>query len=175
VSAPADRYLAAHHEAGHAVAAQKRCGYVTEIYIDPFEGHTGHDSDPSDLAFIIYAGPWAHVRARCTEATFDRVRPEMQGNYADHHDYEKAVGGNVAAVEQADFARLKAHDGLLDWSEVPRAPVTQPDPAWDSELERLWPDIQELATQLLAAEPEIPFGGGPPLKREAPNYWRRQR
>ena len=52
-----ERYVTACHEAGHAVAAVRRGGWVNEIDISD-KGHTCTEHEPADKAFIVYAGPW---------------------------------------------------------------------------------------------------------------------
>jgi hypothetical protein len=56
-------HLTAYHEAGHAVAANRRGRTVFEILVDFPGGFTRHQEAGSDYAFIIYAVPWAQARA----------------------------------------------------------------------------------------------------------------
>lgn len=62
------RVITAHHEAGHAVAAEMRGdGEVRALAIEPTDqylGKTWFRAKPADLAFVTFAGPWAEARCR---------------------------------------------------------------------------------------------------------------
>jgi hypothetical protein len=73
---PDERYLTAHHEAGHAVAALLRGAELTSITIDPTPeraGYTGFRGKRWDSQFFTYAGPWAEARSQWTEDSLDGV------------------------------------------------------------------------------------------------------
>jgi hypothetical protein len=81
---PDDRYLTAHHEAGHAVAALVcRGGKLISITIDPPPKHPEYAGDtnvkverPPDLHFAVYAGPWAEARSQWTRDNLDSLDDE---------------------------------------------------------------------------------------------------
>ena len=68
-SSDRQRYLTAHHEAGHAVATLMRGrGELVSVTIDPTDdylGRTSHRGNPwgDDALFVTFAGPWAEAYA----------------------------------------------------------------------------------------------------------------
>lgn len=170
-------YFTAYHEAGHAVAAAK-CpdGHVDEIdirntpFVETERGGTKHDHRPEDQAFIIYAGPWAHARAKWPGETIDldRVLAVLRWNADDWTAFQQVHGHEVSANDLMQF-QIAATDGGI------APPEYWPNMTWHEEaaevLVRAWPEIQELAEKMLAGEREIVLSNGQRLVREPPNIW----
>ena len=180
-----DVFLAAHHEAGHAVAATRRGYAVTEIVIDPERGFTEYAAIPhgDDHAFIVYAGPWAHARALWMSPTADsdardedgvrfsdRVAAQMQNNIADWKTYEGIMpDGDPAAVDAAASVRTQALHGEL-FDAVVQKDIAQPNAEWNAELASAWTDIQDLSRHLIAGDDVIQVGTST-LHSIGTKYW----
>lgn len=183
-------YLTAHHEAGHAVAALRRKRAVYEMYVVFPDGFTRHEKLDADYAFVLYAGPWAQARAdrahrgflrRCflwPGRCFARHVAIMFGhNYDDWRAYEEEMDGNVDVVLAYDLAKTRAyHEQGMRRYDIP-ATITPPNKEWDRELAKVWPEIQKLATQILAAdehEQAITLSDGTTLDSLTSMHWLRQ-
>lgn len=159
------RYLAAHHEAGHAEAAVILGGWVSEIYVHYEYGYTRHDGD-SDRRMVYYAGSWAEVRALREMQEMDRSGLDAAGR-----DFKRQVLALLAQKNGSDWVRYERechHDvrelvGKANWAYLNDLPfdesiVTVPDETWDDELEELWPKIKHLAYRLYRDEQVINVG-----------------
>lgn len=160
-------YLAYFHEAGHAVAARSRNRPVNEIYIHPEKGYTRHGDDTVEYdgdshQFIVWAGPWAELRAcwvlqgRDKISTedhslfVDEVRSLLRKNSSDWLEYHRAMG-------RMDLTEVDALDALVAYnnSEAVSSDDCEPDEQWDRLLDDMWLDINNLATSLIADTPNI--------------------
>ena len=142
----------AHHEAGHAVAAVARGGYLVEIFLgevdwttdggDDVPGHTRHQTKPVNAPFVTYAGPWATAKWTVE-------------NDPDVDDFDNAL--EYAWDDAADGDALKyggAVDQLNEFAQ--QLGLGWVGAAWEAdwhwELEELWPVICEIAALLLRGE-----------------------
>jgi hypothetical protein len=180
-----DRRGAAHHEAGHAVAANTRGREVYEIWIHPMDGHTTfQETVGENFAFIVYGGPWAQARYLCTREMLDadglppadRAAEMVTLNRGDWIALEEATGGDVDTVKTyldlREMALLREYDGVADEEPAPaasdRTAAAQPatptlGPTWNREMGEAWPEVEVLAASLLAQERAISIGPGAPL------------
>ena len=144
------RPAAAHHEAGHAVAAVSRGGSrLTAVTLDPDrhgEGLTRSRHKPVDDAFITYAGPWAEAR----HAWHQDLQTGAADQDFDFGDYLFAViidQPDDAAVILAAEREEEKFRALLHPEDRER--VTPQRVVWGQELEQKWPVIQAVAARLL--------------------------
>lgn len=148
--------LAAHHRAGHAVAAALRGStYECPLPIDPDGpqqlGSAGNQVNPADLAFVAAAGLWAQARALWgdqpvagTDAEGRRFELYLDDVYA------SGVGTDAVAHVEAHFERLStAGLGREALQELRLATESR----WRSELEQTWPVVRMIAERLMAGEP----------------------
>jgi len=168
-----DAYVTACHEAGHVNACELRGVKVGRVYINTYDGRTDFETSGCvDYAFIVYAGPWAEARAGWTEPTIDDAVLDATGrsfaahvaaafsfNTSDWVEYEQEMGGDFSAVSNAGLAEMFGWE--FEW---PR--MTPPEPTWPAELEARWPEIQELATRMLACDRVLQVGTNEPLVRQ---------
>lgn len=134
----------AHHEAGHAVAAVHRGGYVQEVRLagdGPDDiGFVKHWSSPANAPFVTFAGPWAEAR---WEVMTD---PDT--------DMENAL--DIAWDENSDGDTMKYTDIIAQLQESADALGLGPIGAawendWCDELEEdLWLWIRSVAADLLS-------------------------
>ena len=152
-----ERYIAACHEAGHAMAACMRGVPITGLWLGP-DGEAEiriKNGSGTEYAFIAFAGPWAEVRAQWTKSCRNDDAVDDDGRcFADHlavafcHnqkdslDYHREVEGDIRAAIDASAAAMFFPD------EIP--PRITPPGNWDAELEARWPEIQEWAATMLA-------------------------
>jgi hypothetical protein len=175
-----EHHLTAHHEAGHAVAADRCRREVFEILIDFPGGFTRHQEAGGDYAFILYAGPWAQARAQWTKETIDTGTRDDDGHSFEEHvkamfgsnpddwcKYEHEKGGDCSTIAAYQAEETEAYEKGELYRFAP-APITTPDREWDTLLENAWTTIKDVATRMLAAEPEITLGDGEPLERAEP-------
>lgn len=132
----------AFHEAGHAVAAVARGGWVQEIRLAGDEegdiGYVKHWSSPKSAAFVTYAGVWS-------EAKWDTITdPDT--------DMDQAL--DLAWAENGDGDTDKYH-GIVDQLQesADELGLGSVGCAWENdwhdELDELWPWIRTVAAQLL--------------------------
>jgi hypothetical protein len=135
------RYIAAVHEAGHAVAAITRGIEVALIVLmdETTEGRTTTGGRtvlkaPAD-AFTIHAGPWAQARAGWPMPSLD----DQDDDGAIFDDY--VVGALLSEIDygDSDLERYRAAGG---------GDIDQ-ERQWSIELQRLWPVIRALADRLM--------------------------
>lgn len=118
------------HEAGHAVAAVSQ-GAVLRAFVVPFDDFTGEAPDHPYVSYSIgghcplatYAGMWADVTYRMDTADEGMLFEDHMDLVADENDYPTG-----------DTARLR------DLGIDPCSPPAD----WLTELERLWPVIQQV-------------------------------
>lgn len=194
-----ERHGAAHHEAGHAVAALKRGREIHEICIHPVDGHTAFQEtvDDEDFAFIVHGGPWAQARYLQATDVSDkvglpsprRVAEMFAFNRSDWLALEEATGGDVEAVrtyldhvERASLERFYevGDDEVCDSPGVsdPQRPALSLNPAWSDEMDQAWPEVQDLVAMLLGLDREIRVGLGEPLVllglMDGHGFWRQK-
>lgn len=139
----------AHHEAGHAVAAVARDGYVTRIHLghvdwttdDPSgdrNGETHHASTPRNQPFVTFAGPWA-------EARWEMARdPQLQLRTALELAWDANGDGDQAKYD-AVVERLQATAEALGLAPIGAAWESD----WCEELDELWPAVVAVAQLLI--------------------------
>lgn len=128
-----ERILAAHHEAGHAVAAVMRGGStLTTVTLSARhgEGITWANHKPADLAFFAWAGPWAEARHQ-----WDRESPA--GEDDDGATLDDYITG-VLLTQPGDMAVVVAEEDALTerlGADLARADLVNA----DSDIETAWP------------------------------------
>jgi hypothetical protein len=144
------RYLTAHHEAGHGVAAVMRgAGELRSITIEPtteYEGYTGFRSKPCDRAFVTYAGPWAEARAQWPLRGL--VGEDDDG--CTFGDYLTAAWRQNQHGDLADYERFRETDAALLGHDADLNLIDITEEIWSAELEREWPVIKQVAGWLLS-------------------------
>lgn len=178
--------VVAHHEAGHAWAAASKGRNVFEIDIthkDDFnpEAETRTDiesPDEADYAFLAYAGPWAEATFFVGGPPFPDIdtvwRYVCLNSYTDWPMIQKSLGRSD--LRGADS--LSAY--MYGLGDDPRTPAEQLLPAlttrrdWHDQLEALWPNIGELAQDMLDGAAELHLTSNNVLVRITPTIWRRQ-
>lgn len=180
-----DRRGAAHHEAGHAVAAHRSGREVYEIWIHPADGHTTFQETVGEtFAFIVYGGPWAQARYLCIPEMLysddlppaDRVAEMLTANRSDWIAFEEATGGDANAVktylDESELALLDQYYGVADDERAsatsgptaaPQPPLPDLDPNWNREMGGAWREVEALAASLLAGEQTVRIGKDAPL------------
>lgn len=146
-----ERAIAAHHEAGHAVAATMRGGStLTSVELSEVhgEGITWHNGHTWDFAFIAYAGMWA-------EARLSWPRAEPTGEDGDGLTFDDYVTG-VYLTQPDDAAIVSARqDELRSYGLDPerlREAIRGDEITWGRELEHVWPVVCQVARMLLDGE-----------------------
>lgn len=151
------RPVAAHHEAGHAVAAVMRGGYFTQCTVDPPETHVL----AWDRPFCFFAGMWAQARYSWAQRDDDDDDPGDDESTSFEAYLTAVYAGNL----DGDVAELELCDAEDEWraEEIAEAAgVTVDDVrdrrerAWVRDLERVWPAIQRVAGMLLAGQAVTP-------------------
>jgi hypothetical protein len=165
---PDERYLTAHHEAGHAAAALM-CddGELTRITIEPtsdYMGYTGYRVRPWDDQFATYAGPWAEARAQWTGD--DDLYDDDEGCDFDYRvwaAFNRSRDGDLEKYQQLE-------SGVTDGGMVFGAPtevlaqllgvstadfVYRREQEWSDKLNQYWLVICEVAELLLAGCEDI--------------------
>ena len=143
-------------------------GYVKYINLSGLEPETCTDVKCANEAFMILAGPWtqANWEGNCT---LDRIVAIFQTqSYWDWPRYEEALDPRRAAEMDVRGAARDAEAADLLGRPVPKnpPPVSPPDPGWDAELRRAWPQIEHLAQSLLNPElQQIELSNGQRLTR----------
>jgi hypothetical protein len=152
-----NRDVTAYHEAGHARAAA-RCGATVnriDISCDDLHfnylGNTEVDIDPAHEAFYAYAGPWVSARLLYgpeESVDIDRVMYYLRGSTADWPIFQKAMGRNDITDHAANEAyKVWTFGGDPPPGEVrPDADVAK---GWHRDLADEWPDIEDLARNLV--------------------------
>ena len=128
------RWIAAHHEAGHAVAAVMRGGStLTSVTLSETEhghGSTWARQHQWDTGFLTYGGPWAEARCKWGDRPLD-------GEDEDGATFPDAVTG-VFLEQPSDAA------ALIVWTQsqtdigITREMLRQSDEVWQMELEQVW-------------------------------------
>lgn len=148
------RALAAHHEAGHAVAGCLRGSILRSIALGEVDGDglTVHRGPCWDDPFVSFAGPWAEARY----IWGDRPADEENEDYLVFADH---LFGIFLGAGAEDWAVLQAHfDGYAGLATMLPPQVTAGDlvrlteQVWARELQAVWPAIETVATRLLAGE-----------------------
>ncbi|CAM3829609.1 M50 family metallopeptidase [Tsukamurella strandjordii] len=145
--------LAAHHEAGHAMAAVMRGGSslrAASIDLDrPGHGLTRFRSAQWDFGFIAYAGPWAEARFKWGDRPLDERDEDdcefsgyVVGVLVNQPDDATAWRSWLHAPEQESLRKALADQGMTFAPEV----------GWERDLEAVWTQIQALATRIHARE-----------------------
>lgn len=145
--------VAAHHEAGHAMAAVMRGGSsLRGVTIDvdrPGHGLTLHRTAPWDNGFVAYAGPWAEARYLWGSGPLDE-RDDDGCTFSDcvvgvllHQPGDAAMWGAWLHEPAQENARQAMADVGMTFA---------PEEVWDRELELVWPEIQTLAQRIRAGE-----------------------
>lgn len=143
----------AHHEAGHAVAAVARGGYLLEIVLGQADwsnddldadtpGYTSHRTEPENAPFVTFAGPWATAMWMVeNDPDVDSFDDAMEYAWDDSVDGDTAKYGGLVDQLNDEAHRLGlGHVGAL-WEDE-----------WCGELEELWPVIRAVAAMLLRGE-----------------------
>lgn len=165
----AERRLAARHEAGHATAATMRGGAsptsVTISAEHPGSGLTVFRHLPWDHAFVAYAGPWAEARADWPLDTSDGLLDAEGSLFAD-----RVMGVLLQQPEDAEVVyayeqELAANAALMGVDRLALTPISV---VWDTELERAWPRVKELASRL-EAEASTTRASSQPVRVGGPN------
>ncbi|OPX11993.1 hypothetical protein [Mycobacterium sp. AT1] len=165
------RIRAAFHEAGHAVAALRRGGYVTYINLtDPVKQlqETSTDIQTADRAFMTWAGPWTQARWEGNPTMQRAIEILQTQSFFDWKFYEKQFGNDVDAW--ADAAEEAQNSG----QPMPenRPPVTPPLPGWFPVLDQAWPEIEQLANKLIRRKQRIELSNGRVLEKDGLyNQW----
>lgn len=144
----AARVLAAHHEAGHAVAACMRgSSRLTAATLGAVHGQglTTHHSKPTDGGFIAWAGPWAEARSGWPEGLPLDVEDEDGTTFPDH-----IVGVLLAQPDDAQIVRQH-------WQEIRSLGIEPSDGVWLREMEAVLPVVRVVAERLLRGE-EVTHG-----------------
>lgn len=129
------RNITGYHEAGHAVAAVLRGGWVEGISIEPDAtlkhggiAHLGHLRE--DYAFVAFAGPWAGTWFQWLGERVDETGCERYG------------------FTFTDRLRFNLRQNLNDQRHCRNTPWRKR-MTWISELETRWPVIETVAGLLL--------------------------
>jgi hypothetical protein len=157
---PDERYLTAHHEAGHAVVALMRGGELTSISIDCSDpcttaghpttkhaGYTGFRAEPWDIQFATYAGPWAEARCQWNQDS-------LHGEDDDGRVFGLYVIGAWRVNRDGDYDKyVLLEEGILPDGtrfDMPTTLIAEREEAWDFQLEKLcWPVIRTVARLLM--------------------------
>ena len=143
----------AHHEAGHAVAAVARGGYLLEIFLGEADwsndnldtdvpGHTRHQTKPENAPFVTFAGPWSTAMWMvANEPDVDCFDDAMQAAWDERFDGDTAKYSGIVDQLNDQAHRLGLGDVGALWESE-----------WCSELEELWPVICDVAGMLLLGE-----------------------
>ena len=151
VSAQATSRLA-HHEAGHAVAAVARGGFVDRVHLGHVDwstndasgdepGETHHWTSPVNAPFVTFAGPWATAMWMVEhDPDVDDVDEALEYAWNDSSDgdsekYEARVDALVDAAAALGFPIGRLHHS---WEY-----------GWAEELEALWPAVCDVAALLI--------------------------
>jgi hypothetical protein len=143
----------AHHEAGHAVAAVARGGFLVEIVLPEVDwssddidadapGYARHQTKPVNAPFVTFAGPWAEARWSVEhDPEIDSLDDALDYAWINQSDGDgERYDGFVNALDE-----VAASIGL---SPVGRAWEWE----WRDELDELWPAVCAVAAALLAGE-----------------------
>ena len=142
-----ERSVAAHHEAGHAVAATMRGGStLTSVSLSPEHGTgiTSFHAKPFDGPFITYAGLWAEARYLWGDRPLDGV-DDGEGEFQDF-----VAGAFLGQPE--DAAALLAWRSTAEMGEMEGAlpgAHLRTEECWQRELEQVWPAVVQVARLLL--------------------------
>jgi hypothetical protein len=175
-------HLAYFHEAGHAVAALRRNRPVNDIYIHPDNGFTSHGFDDTYEGdahqFIVYAGPWAEVRAlwafnginknaddAAREKFADTVRDLLRKNGSDWLEYHRAMGRDYDESHRGQARAVYDLNG-------DRVPPDEDPPheSWDALFDEMWPEMRWLGLRMLSGQTQITVGNDT-LLRVARGRW----
>ncbi len=144
-------YLAAWHEAGHAVAVALRGGStLTSVSLGAVhgEGLTEHRSKGCDSPFIAWAGAWAEARCQWPAGV------PLDGE-TDYGTLSDCILG-VLLAQPDDLGVVQEH-----WRAqrecalpLPASEAVVPDEViWTLEMERVLPVVAEVAARLLGGQP----------------------
>ena len=142
-----ERSVAAHHEAGHAVAATMRGGStLTSVSLSPEHGAgiTSFNAKAADGPFITYAGLWAQARYLWGDRPQDGVDDEG----CEFQDY--VAGAFLNQPEDAEA--LAVWWRTAEMAEMERAMPgvnARTEECWQHELEQVWPAVAQVAHLLL--------------------------
>lgn len=132
----------AHHEAGHAVAAVHRGGWVQEIHLagdDPADqGYVAHSSSPAAQPFVTFAGPWSEARWDVMAGEADDMDEALYLAWDENSDGDGAKYNGLIDQLQATADQLGLGAVGCAWEND-----------WAEELDELWPWIRCVAAQLL--------------------------
>jgi hypothetical protein len=143
----------AHHEAGHAVAAVVRGGYVVEIQLgrvdwlsheetDDEIGFVRHRTALTNQPFVTFAGPYAEAKWMVeSDPDVDDLNDAIDYAWSNNSDGDSAKYDDFTAP----LRELAAELGLS-----PVGPAWEMQ--WSDELDDLWPVIVEVAAMLLRGE-----------------------
>lgn len=149
-STPTQRDIAAHHEAGHAVAATMRGdSSVTSVELGEMHGTglTWTRSKGFDSAFVAWAGPWAEARFIWPDGQDLTTVDEQGRTFLEVVDI--ALG-----LQPADHAPVVAEESRLATIQPPegmehQALLRDQYRVWSDELHGVWPAIRWVAEALL--------------------------
>lgn len=146
------RALAAHHEAGHAVAGCLRGSVLRSIALGevPGDGLTVHREPAWDDPFVSFAGPWAEARHIWGDRPADAE--DVDGLVFGDHLFSvfHSTGAEDWAPPAGHFARLAGLAAMLPPEITVDDLVRLTEQVWARELEAVWPAIELIATSLLA-------------------------
>jgi hypothetical protein len=159
----------AHHEAGHAVAAVARGGWLERVHLghvnwtavdfsgdEPAETH--HLTRSEDMPFVTFAGPWAHAMWEVDHddtgdpATLTVEYPDrVADRWLTDDDFSAALeyAWLDADTDSAKYEdRISTVDGIA--TQLGLGPVGRAwEICWHDELCELWPAICEVAALLI--------------------------
>lgn len=150
-----ERWVTACHEASHAIAARERGYQIRSITIEAdaerlgYTAYRSHRGGLFDEGFIAFAGIWGQARARWAEEPIDGI----DGEGFAFDDYVAA-----SLIENPDDANvLRQH--------YEQSPAMTPDvqaqaeQQWQRELEVLWPQVTQLARELVRQRTDTAING----------------
>jgi hypothetical protein len=140
------RRLTAFHESGHIVATVMCGGSFSSIGIEPDgdrDGFTSVHVPARDMAFVVFAGPWAE--ARCEWA-----RP-LDGEDDDGSTFDDCLGRAFernAAGDLREYRRLSLADAAV-YRDANAQLMHASEQRWSRKLEAKWSVIQRVAELLI--------------------------
>lgn len=146
-----EKAVITHHEAGHAVAALMTVDAELDgpVSASVVAGQGAGNAkiarwvipEPTQAAFIFYAGPWAEARVQWPRPALSRLDDTDANGRSFHETVTAAFKEGVHFGGASDLAMYTEQVGV-----DPNIPAREQD--WSCELERAWPVIETLANAL---------------------------